>query len=322
MTIKEAILKSLEELKELSTHTQVYNHLIENKYYEFTKGKTPERTVSSLLGDFIRSGDTRIKRVKGNGNFYLYYHTKNEQLVDTENILKDISEKSIISKKENLKYHERDLHILLSSYLKSKNIHSKTILHEVSKNNNDNHQKWIHPDMIGIDFLKLQTKTTQQFVKVLNTRDIFKITSYEVKKEINTDYELKKCYFQAVSNSSWANYGYLVAFEISSNLMDEIERLNQSFGIGVIQLNANPFQSKILFQSKYKELDFKTIDKLSKVNVDFEKFILNVEKILTADEKYLESSQKELTEFYDKYLTDDSDIEKYCKSKNIPMDFD
>ncbi|UCM99274.1 hypothetical protein LCX93_06940 [Sulfurimonas sp. SWIR-19] len=205
MTIKEAILKSLEELKELSTHTQVYNHLIENKYYEFTKGKTPERTVSALLGDFIRSGDTRIKRVKGNGNFYLYYHTKNEQLVDTQNIVEDISVKSITSKKENIKYHERDLHILLSSYLNSKNIHSKTILHEVSKNNNDNHQKWIHPDMIGIDFLKLQTKTTQQFVKVLNTRDIFKITSYEVKKEINTDYELKKCYFQAVSNSSWAN---------------------------------------------------------------------------------------------------------------------
>jgi hypothetical protein len=192
----------------------------------------------------------------------------------------------------------------------------------VSKNNNDNHQKWIHPDMIGINFLKLQTKTTQQFVKVLNTRDIFKITSYELKKEINTDYELKKCYFQAVSNSSWANYGYLVAFEISSNLMDEIERLNQSFGIGVIQLNANPFQSKILFQSKYKELDFKTIDKLSKVNIDFEKFILNVEKILTADEKYLESSQKELIEFCDSYLTEDSDIEKYCKSKNIPMDLD
>ncbi len=322
MTIKEAILKSLEELKELSTHTQVYNHLIENKYYEFTKGKTPERTVSALLGDFIRSGDTRIKRVKGNRNFYLYYHTKNEQLVDIENISEDISEKPIISKIENLKYHERDLHILLSSYLKSKNINSKTILHEVSKNNNDNHQKWIHPDMIGIDFLKLQTKTTQQFVKVLNTRDIFKITSYEVKKEINTDYELKKCYFQAVSNSSWANYGYLVAFEISSSLMDEIERLNQSFGIGVIQLNENPFQSKILFQSKYKELDFKTIDKLSKVNVDFEKFILNVEKILTADEKYLESSQKELTEFCDKYLTDDSDIEKYCKSKNIPINLD
>ena len=72
--------------------------------------------------------------------------------------------------------------------------------------------------MIGINFLKLQTQTAQQFVRVLNTRDIFKITSYEVKKEINTDYELKKCYFQAVSNSSWANYGYLVALEICFRL--------------------------------------------------------------------------------------------------------
>nr|WP_287413380.1 hypothetical protein [Pseudodesulfovibrio sp.] len=173
--------------------------------------------------------------------------------------------------------------------------------------------------MIGIDFLKLQTKITQQFVKVLNTRDIFKITSYEIKKEINTDYELKKCYFQAVSNSSWANYGYLVAFEISRSLIDEMERLNQSFGIGIIELNANPFESKILFQSKYKELDFKTIDKLSKINVDFEKFIFNVEKILTADEKYIDLSQKELIEFCDSYLTDDSEVEEYCKNKNIPV---
>jgi len=279
MTIKEAILKSLEDLESLAASDKIYEHILKKDYYQFTKGKTPKN------------------------NYYLYYHTKNEQFIDIQNIVENIDiqnivennmSKPIISKKENLKYHERDLHILLSSYLNSKNIHSKTILHEVSKNNNDNHQKWIHPDMIGINFLKLQTKTTQQFVKVLNTRDIFKITSYEVKKEINTDYELKKCYFQAVSNSSWANYGYLVAFEISSSLMDEMERLNQSFGIGVVELNANPFESKILFQSKYKELDFKTIDKLSKVNVDFEKFIAHVE----------------------------NEVKEYCRSKNILSDMD
>ena len=65
----------------------------------------------------------------------------------------------------------------------------------------------------------------------------------EIKKEINTDYELKKSYFQAVSNSSWANYGYLVALEISDNLKDEMERLNQSFGIGIIELKSNPYES-------------------------------------------------------------------------------
>jgi len=316
MTIKEAILKSLEEIENLTTSDKIYEHIVSKNYYQFTKAKTPKNIISAQLGELIKVGDSRIKRIKGDGNFYLYYHTKNEQFIDIENTIQnDIS-------KENLKYHERDLHILLSSYLNSKNIHSKTIFHEVSKNNNDNHQKWIHPDMIGINFLKLQTKTTQQFVKVLNTRDIFKITSYEIKKEINTDYELKKCYFQAVSNSSWANYGYLVAFEINSSLMDEMERLNQSFGIGIIELNANPFESKILFQSKYKELDFKTIDKLSKVNIDFEKFIMLVEKILTADEKYINSSQKELIDFCDSFLTEDSEIKEYCINKNIPINME
>ena len=127
--------------------------------------------------------------------------------------------------------------------------------------------------MIGINFLNLSSRVNQNFLKLLDKIDTFKIISYELKKEINTDYELKEAYFQAVSNSSWANYGYLVAFEISDNLMDEIERLNQSFGIGVIELNANPYQSKILYPSKLKNLDFKTIDKLCNINKEFETFI-------------------------------------------------
>ena len=84
---------------------------------------------------------------------------------------------------------------------------------------------------------------------------------------------MKKSFFQAVSNSSLANYGYLVAFEISDSLDEEMERLNQSFGIGIINLKANPYESKMLYQSKYNELDFKTLDKLCKINNDFETFI-------------------------------------------------
>lgn len=43
--------------------------------------------------------------------------------------------------------------------------------------------------------------------------------------------------FQAVSNSSWANEGYLVVLqEIDSEVLSELRRLNQSFGIGVIKL--------------------------------------------------------------------------------------
>lgn len=97
-------------------------------------------------------------------------------------------------------------------------------------------------------------------------------------------------------------------------------RLNQSFGIGIIELNANPYQSKVLFPAKYRDLDFKTIDKLCKINKDFEKFIEQTEKLMIAEESYYRSTEKELDEFCDNYFENDSEIEEYCKLKHIPSD--
>ncbi|MCD4819106.1 MAG: hypothetical protein K8S23_10485 [Candidatus Cloacimonetes bacterium] len=317
MTIKEAVLKSLEDINELTNYNEIYEHIVKNNYYDFGKSKTPALTISGQLTSFIQKGDKRVKRIKNSNSSYSYYLTRNENNINfDENILQ--SKIKTISKK--ITYRERDLHKLLSSYLKNTGIYSKTIFHEQSKNSKDNYQKWIHPDMVGIKFLNLQTKVSQTFLKIVNRADTFKLISYELKKEINTDYELKKSFFQAVSNSSWANYGYLVAFEISDSLFEEMERLNQSFGIGIIKLNPNPYESNILFQSKYKELDFKTMDKLCKINQFFEKFIEQTEKLLTADERYIHSTEKELNEFCDKYFTNDSEIEKYCNEKHIPIE--
>ncbi len=319
MTIKEAILKTLDEINGLATYMEVYNHIVEKKYYEFTEGKTPWSTVSALLGDFIRTGDARVKRIKETGGTYSYYLTKNEANIGIDTLI----EKTTIEDKKQIKkgtFEERDLHLLLSSYLKNADIYSKTIFHEQSSNSKDNHQKWIHPDMIGIKFLNLQTKASQNFLKAINRVDTFKLTSYELKKEINSDYELKKCFFQAVSNSSWANYGYLVAFEISDSLNEEMERLNQSFGIGIIELKSNPYESKVLFSAKYRDLDFKTIDKLCKINKDFEKFIEQAEKLMTASEKYVTATERELVEFCDKYFMSDTEMEDYCKKKNITIE--
>ena len=176
--------------------------------------------------------------------------------------------------------------------------------------------------MIGIEFLSLSSKINKAFMKILNKSDTFKLTSYEIKKEINTDYELKKYYFQAVSNSSWANYGYLVAFEINDNLKDEMQRLNESFGIGIIELKSNPYESEILFQSKFKELDFKTIDKLCKVNEKYENFIELIERMLTIDERNYQSVEYELNSFCDEYFENDSEIKEYCQKHNIIFEED
>lgn len=324
MTIKEAIIKSLEDLQKLSSSDEIYDAILKNNYYQFIKGKTPKNTISAQLGDFIKKNDIRIKRIKGNGNYYLYYLSKFEENLNIDNLAINNDNTQIKLKTKTIKqtYQERDLHKLLSSYLKNNNIYSKTILHEESKNSKDDHQKWIHPDMIGINFLSLTSKVNKTFMKILNKSDTFKLTSYEIKKEINTDYELKKCYFQAVSNSSWANYGYLVALEINDNLKDEMQRLNESFGIGIIELKSNPYESKILFQSKFKELDFKTIDKLCKVNEKYEKFIELTERMLTIDDRNHQSVENELNSFCDNYFDNDSQIKEYCKKYFIPFDED
>ncbi|MEQ1733968.1 MAG: hypothetical protein ABL940_09850 [Bacteroidia bacterium] len=323
MTLKEAIIKSLEDIGNPVKNAEVLNHILMNKYYDFGAGKTPGSTIGAALGNFIRSGDTRVKRIKQNDKLYTYYLTKNELAISPD-VLSGETETHItkIVKPEKVKtYNERDLHKLLSSYLNNSLVFSKTIFHEQS-NGKDNNQIWTHPDMVGVKFLNLQNPISQNFLKSINRIDTFKLYSYEIKKEINSDSDLKRAFFQAVSNSSWANYGYLVAFEFGTNLLDEMERLNQSFGIGFIELNANPHQSKIIFPAKYSTLDFKTIDKLCKINKEFEQFIEHTEKLMTATEKYISGAEKELNEFCDDYFKNDTEVENYCNEKHIPIDIE
>ncbi|GAB3041356.1 hypothetical protein [Spirosoma pulveris] len=319
MTLKEAVLKSLEDINDITNYLVVLNNIYDKNYYNFGSAKTPGSTISAILGDFIRNGDTRVKRIKQDGGTYSYYLTKHEQNIGVDILSGDNEVLIAKSSKANRSktYEERDLHKLLSSYLKNTDTYSKTIFHEQS-NGKDNNQIWTHPDMIGIKFLNLQTKASQNFLKSINRVDTFKISSYELKREINSDSELKKAFFQAVSNSSWANYGYLVAFEFSDSLNEEMARLNQSFGIGIIELNANPYQSKVLYPSIFRDLDFKTIDKLCTMNKEFEKFIEQIEKLMTASEKYISGAEKELDDFCDRYFANDTEVENYCKDKYIP----
>ncbi|GHT14265.1 hypothetical protein FACS189426_20330 [Bacteroidia bacterium] len=319
MTTREAIFKALEHFQKPVSSQDITDYIVRNSFCDFSglTRATPSNIVTSNLIGLIQKNDARINRYKD--KIYYYYLTVNKESIKIESAAKE----ETIAKKEKKAletYHERDLHKLLATYLKNENIYSKTIYHEES-NRKDENQKWTHPDMIGIRFLYLQSKSSQNLLKAIDKTETFKLFSYELKREINNDYELKKAYFQAVSNSSWANYGYLAAFEIGDNLKDEMERLNQSFGIGIILLNANPFQSKILFQARYKSIDFKTVDKLCNINDDFKKFIEQTEKLLTAEERYYKSTEKELDEFCDKYFKTDTEIEAYCKEKHIPMEF-
>jgi hypothetical protein len=125
---------------------------------------------------------------------------------------------------------------------------------------------------------------------------------------------LREYYFQAVSNSSWANEGYLVAikYDQAPEFIDEMRRLNNAFGIGFIQLNLDDcFQSEIVLSARNNEnLDWNTIDRLIEDNEDFRQFTNSIEMSLRNDELCKKEN-------FDALFTDLDEYVEYVKNKKI-----
>ncbi len=224
---------------------------------------------------------------------------------------------SPIQKEQKQTFDERSLHKVFCSYLRTRNIFAKTIYHEHSSSKNDNAQKWVHPDIVGVQFEEFKNDATLSLLKATEPKETVHIYSYELKRRIESDYQLKQYYFQALSNSSWANYGYLVAFEISEDLTEEMERLNNAFGIGIILMQVN--DSKILYPAKEKSLDYNTIEKLNNLNPDFCTFITKLSKVMNASKDYTADARQSFEKICDKIFLSDEEQENYCKEHNIPF---
>ncbi|RKV22447.1 HrgA protein [Helicobacter pylori] len=179
--------------------------------------------------------------------------------------------------------HERDLHPFLTYmafYNENLKCYTKTIFHEESSKSPKGMDRWLYPDMVGVRFLhaELSNENLIAFSKKFDTLPV-KLVSFELKKEISV-HNCRECYFQAISNSSWANEGYLVGRHIDTQnpqLMDLLKRLHASFGIGVIDLRTNEDKSAILLNAKYKEkIDYTVALELSEKNKKFSGFLKSV----------------------------------------------
>ncbi|MGL2785730.1 HrgA protein [Helicobacter pylori] len=179
--------------------------------------------------------------------------------------------------------HERDLHPFLTYMaIHNENLkcYTKTIFHEESLKSPKGMDRWLYPDMVGVRFLhaELSNENLIAFSKKFDTLPV-KLVSFELKKEISVN-NCRECYFQAISNSSWANEGYLVGRHIDTHnpqLMDLLKRLHASFGIGVIDLRTDEDKSAILLNAKYKEkIDYTVALELSDKNPKFSGFLKSV----------------------------------------------
>jgi len=279
-----------------------------------TTGKTPWKTIAAYCyNDINYNGDNSliIQTSERPSQFFL------RRLANQKDYLINPKQKNVgldkKDKNERKSFNERDLHPLLVAYISADShfkANLKTIYHENSLKSSKGKNEWLHPDLVGVFFpfrdYKAETLEIQKHLSITS----IKLFSFELKVNLNFS-TLRESFFQAVSNSSWANEGYLVVLKIDEDpaFIDEVRRLNNAFGIGIIKLNPeNIFESEMLFPSRINpEIDWDTVNRLASENKDFNDFL----KLIAEDCK-LEKVKSQ----YDKVLKIE-DLAKYIKEKGI-----
>ncbi|EAH6236354.1 HrgA protein [Campylobacter upsaliensis] len=311
ITYKELIVEVLKKAKKPLSVSEIWEKACEmgldKKLVSILK--VPINRLTSLLYPNIKKeGENSLFIITSKNPTTFWLRSRQNELINL-----NLSEEKEV-RLEKTKFNERDLHPLLVKFLYENldfRLNSKTIYHEKSKKSENGKDKWNYPDIVGVYFpyddYQNETLGLLESLKLNN----YKIFSFELKININFS-NLKESYFQAVSNSSWANEGYLVVLkELDSEVLSELRRLNQSFGIGVIQLDGSEISnSKIVLSAKEKALDMQTIDMLVDKNEDFKKFINDINQQIRA------GKDAKIQAEFDRVKSDE-EMAKYLKEKHI-----
>ncbi len=190
----------------------------------------------------------------------------------------DCSETKTASEKRKNKQEELELYPKLAQYCDSLGIKTLRIDEKTSKKDGGkNHNIWLHADIVGYQDLaeKFNDETRECLIEFSSERSY--LYAFEVKDGIIKTCDLREYFFQTVSNSSWANYSYLVAEGIEEKAKEELQLLCSSFNIGYIQLNREfPLDSDIVIQATKTDLDWRMINRIAEENPDFRKYLKNI----------------------------------------------
>lgn len=209
----------------------------------------------------------------------IYYWDNNPQLQTVDDSQSGNDEPEIDTPLISQSYSEHDLYPMLMTYLhKDLGLYCLRVDERKSKNtvgNGGNH--WLHPDIVALELLDREwNETVRSCVRSSNDSSI-RLWSFEVKKHL-TRGNVRKYFFQAVSNSSWANLGYLVATGLNNDVESELHMLSSLHGVGVLILNTDSlFDSQILIPAKEKtNVDWQSVNRIVTENRDFHHYIEQV----------------------------------------------
>lgn len=189
------------------------------------------------------------------------------------------------------KLGEHAMYPLLSLYLWEEfGVYSKRIDEKRSSNKRGpNGNRWLYPDVVGMEDLGAEWHQEVRDCVNQYSDKRTKLWSFEAKLLINRS-NVRECFFQAVSNSSWANFGYLVAAEIEGqDTLKELRMLFAAHGIGLIKLDAdNPAESQVLIPARERdEIDWDMANRLATENRDFLDYVKLVKQFYQTGEARL-----------------------------------
>lgn len=189
------------------------------------------------------------------------------------------------------KLGEHAMYPLLSLYLWEEfGVYSKRIDEKRSSNKRGpNGNRWLYPDVVGMEDLGAEWHQEVRDCVNQYSDKRTKLWSFEAKLLINRS-NVRECFFQAVSNSSWANFGYLVAAEIEGqDTLKELRMLFAAHGIGLIKLDAdNPAESQVLIPARERdEIDWDMANRLATENRDFLEYVKLVKQFYQTGEARL-----------------------------------
>ncbi|GAB3939291.1 COG2958 family protein [Larkinella terrae] len=244
----------------------------------------PLNTEAALLQQLVAEISSQSQRLQKKypqvktteGRPRRYYFTSKTDQAEIDALEAGSTDLNLLQELPTTK-NEQSLYPKLAEYLFTElGVYSKRIDEKKSSNNRGpGGNKWLYPDLVGMEDLSREWHSEiRECVKQYADRKT-KLWSFEVKLLVNRS-NVREVFFQAVSNSSWANLGYLVAAEIEGReTIKELLMLTSLHGIGVIRLNAdNPAESEILIPAKERsDVDWNTANRLVKENRDFINYI-------------------------------------------------
>lgn len=269
--------------KLIATYPQDYIEKRNNIKFENNEGAFKQQVIRelySIFPDLIQNNPCVKYQEKPSPRQYWYEPPSNLSPItgiDFHNSLIIDAEDNNPSPIQEKIFSEYDLYPVLIEYL-SQELNLLTLRIDEKRSSNtrgQNGNQWLHPDIVAMQALDNKWNDLVKTCVKHSSGQNVRLWSFEVKKELNNS-NIRSSFFQAVSNSSWANEGYLVATSISTNeVEEELRMLSALHGIGVIILiPENPTESEILLPARRRpEVDWQSINRILNENSDFKNFI-------------------------------------------------